>query len=76
MTNIDYVNREYGGLVGRTIKTVRPLSLSEVADFMWDGHSGAVPMVIILDDGTALVPSQDPEGNGPGHIFIEQVEPV
>lgn len=71
MSGSDYIKREYGGLVGRTIKTVRPLTAGEARDFMWDGG-----MVIILDDGTALVPSQDPEGNGPGHIFLESVETV
>lgn len=24
-----------------------------------------------LDDGTALVFARDPEGNGPGHVFID-----
>ena len=27
------------------------------------------PPVIVLDDGTLLYPSRDPEGNGPGALF-------
>jgi hypothetical protein len=33
-------------------------------------------MVIILDDGTALIPSSDAEGNDAGHIFIESTVKV
>jgi len=33
-------------------------------------------MVIILDDGTALIPSSDPEGNDSGHIFVESTVKV
>ena len=76
MTNLDYIKKEYGSLVGRTIKTVRPLSLSEIEDFGWDDGYGEVAFVIVLDDGTALVPSQDAEGNGPGQIFIESTVTV
>jgi len=25
---------------------------------------------IIMSDGTVIIPSQDPEGNGAGHLFI------
>ena len=30
-------------------------------------------MVIELSNGQALIPSMDPEGNGAGHIFVEQL---
>jgi hypothetical protein len=69
----NYIKNEYGHLTGRTIKGIRPLTDEENEDFGWDGRWD-VPFVIILDDGTALIPSQDPEGNGPGHIFVEKVE--
>jgi hypothetical protein len=71
-----YIKREYGSLVGRKIKTVRPLTNSECEDFGWDGSFSGVPMAIILDDGTALIPSSDPEGNDAGHIFVESTVKV
>ena len=71
-----YVKSKYGSLVGRKIKTVRPLTSGECEDFGWDAGYGAVPMAIILDDGTALIPSSDPEGNDAGHIFVESTVTV
>jgi hypothetical protein len=55
-------------LVGRTITHVRPLTPEEIRSLAWfeDG------IVIELDDGTALVPMRDPEGNGPGAIHLHQ----
>lgn len=76
MNNNAYIKREYGSLVGRKIKTVRPLTHGECEDFGWDSDSSGVPMVIILDDGTALIPSSDPEGNDAGHIFVESTVKV
>lgn len=69
-----YVKEEYGSIVGQKIAQVRPLSAQEQKDFGWDDAGyGGIPMVIILGNGAALIPSQDPEGNGPGHIFLEKV---
>lgn len=69
-----YVKEKYGSIVGQKIAQVRPLSAQELEDFGWDANpNGGIPMVIILENGAALVPSQDPEGNGPGHIFLESV---
>jgi len=69
-----YVKEKYGSIVGQKIAQVRPLSVQEQLDFGWDDAGyGGIPMVIILENGAALVPSQDPEGNGPGHIFLESV---
>lgn len=63
---------EYADLIGRTIVQVRALTKEEMAEADW--HSwGPVP-VIILDDGTEIVASQDEEGNGPGALFISQPE--
>ena len=42
--------------------------------FYWEKGYGEIPFLILLDDGTALIPSSDPEGNSAGHIFIEQTE--
>ena len=52
-------------LVGRRIEAARYLTPREQADLGW--HRAAV--IITLDDGTELFPSQDDEGNGPGAIF-------
>lgn len=69
-----YVKEEYGSIIGQKIAQVRPLSTQELEDFGWDANpNGGIPMVIILENGAALIPSQDPEGNGPGHIFLEKV---
>jgi hypothetical protein len=77
-TNLDskskYIEQEYGTLVGAKIVAVRPMTDGEQDTFGWsDGYSSEVPFVIILDDGRALIPSMDSEGNGAGHVFVERV---
>ena len=52
-------------LVGRTITAVRYLSDTEADEIGWD-HSS---IVLELDDGTALWPSADDEGNDAGALF-------
>lgn len=71
MTGSAYVKRTYGSLVGKKIRRVRPLTPGEQKMFYWDNGQSGVGMMIELDDGTTLIPSCDPEGNGPGHIFVE-----
>lgn len=70
MTNDEYIKKEFGSLVGRTIKAVRPLRQAELEDMYWHDACGSVGFAIILDDGQVLIPSQDEEGNGPGHVII------
>jgi hypothetical protein len=70
----DYVQDEWGPLVGRTIKSVREMTEEEVENMGWYVGGGSVPVVFTLDDGTVMVPSQDPEGNGPGHIYRMEME--
>ena len=54
-------------LIGRTIVKVRDITEEESdTDWGWDEPG----QMIILDDGTELVPSRDPEGNRPGHLLI------
>lgn len=72
LTNTDrssYIEREFGSLVGKTVAGVRPLTTKECNAFAWE-HSSDVPWVIIFTDGTALVPSSDPEGNDCGFAFV------
>jgi len=58
-------------LIGKTITEVRALNDDEAEVQGWEyAHC----VVIILDDGTKLFPSRDPEGNGPGALFGERGE--
>jgi hypothetical protein len=68
----ELVRDAYGHLVGRTITKVRPMTSEELAAVDWSGRFGEMPVVIELDDGTAVIPSRDFEGNGPGALFIEE----
>ena len=52
-------------LAGRTIKEVKYQDNNEE----YDWHQSAP--IIVLDDGTEIIASRDPEGNGPGALFIE-----
>ena len=52
-------------LKGRTIKEVRYLTEDEMNNLGW--YSRCV--VMILDNGTVVYPSQDDEGNGAGSLF-------
>lgn len=69
-----YIKNTYGSLVGKTISKVRPLTENECKWYGWSPTHGNVPFAIIMTDLTVLVPSQDPEGNGAGHIFLEALE--
>ena len=72
----DYIKSEWGMVVGKTITSVRQLTKSEVEDMCWENSGSSVPVVFMLNDGSCLIPSQDAEGNGPGHIFVEQTVQV
>jgi hypothetical protein len=56
-------------LAGRTITAVRPLMPEERDVFGWPRRVGAGGIALELDDGSVIVPSQDPEGNGAGALF-------
>jgi len=57
-------------LVNRTIKEVRYMTKKEANQFGWND----LTLIIVLDDGTALIPSQDSEGNGAGVFFTNNEE--
>ena len=65
-----YIQREFGSLVGRTITEVRVLTDDDMEQCGWESGFGAVAFEFVLDDGRTLVPSSDPEGNSPGHVFV------
>lgn len=54
------------------VKELKPLvglKLSHVAvDGAWVG--------LVLEDGTVLTFSRDPEGNGPGFVFVNRPKPA
>ena len=56
-------------LVGRTIREVRRMTRTELNAEGWDAGPDDCPVALVLDDGTKLFPSCDPEGNGPGALF-------
>lgn len=69
----EYVKKEFGSIVGAQINKVREMSVEELEMFGWESNYGGVPIVIELSNGQCLIPSMDPEGNGAGHIFVEQL---
>lgn len=54
-------------LVGRTIKAARYLAPKEAEHLGWSKST----LLLELDDGTLLFPSQDDEGNAAGTLFIQ-----
>lgn len=59
----------------KRIDTVRKLRDEEVSSlFLSERHGDTPPIVIECEDGSALIPAQDPELNGPGWIEIGSVE--
>ena len=71
----EYITNEFGAYIGKTIATIRPMTKKEVEDMAWS-YDYDEAFVIIFTDGSALIPSQDPEGNGAGFLFTADVTPV
>ena len=57
-------------LVGRKIVKVRYMDEQEAEDSGFDSR----PIVLVLDDGFAIYPMQDDEGNDAGAIFTNITE--
>jgi len=57
-------------IVGRKITGIRQLTEEECQQ-IWGmpASMSDMPLTIQLDDGSELVPSSDPEGNGVGALF-------
>ena len=51
-------------LCGRTIVAVRYMTPEEAKESYWDYQ----PVLLIIDDGTALCPMSDDEGNNAGSL--------
>jgi hypothetical protein len=73
--NNEYIQKEYGGLVGKTIAEVRVLTDKECEIFVWSTTHGNPPFVIIMTDGSVIIPASDPECNDAGYLLVEEVEP-
>lgn len=56
------------GLAGQVITETRPLTDDESIEVFGEPTYGS-GIVIVLANGTRLIPSRDPEGNGPGALF-------
>jgi hypothetical protein len=52
-------------LLGRTITEVRYMSQEEMEGMGWSHR----PVIMVLDDGNAIYPSADDEGNDGGSLF-------
>lgn len=72
-TGTEVLIKEYKEIIGKRILGVRELSAQEMKELYWQDSWGTVPAVFILEGGHALIPSQDPEGNGPGFLMLMTV---
>jgi len=59
-------------LIGRKIVNVRKLSKDEIELCAWDRTT----VVLVLDDGSVLIPSSDEEGNDIGALFYKRKEDI
>lgn len=65
----EFVRSEWGWMEGKKVATVRPLTDDELGALYWFRSASAVPTLVEFTDGTAFVPSCDPEGNGAGWML-------
>ena len=57
-------------LLNKTIVGVRYMTDDEQASMHWDSK----PIILVLNDGTAIYPSRDDEGNDAGALFTTNEE--
>lgn len=55
-------------ITGRRIADIRPMTGDELEAEGWTERH-ATHFAIVLDDGTLIYASRDPEGNGPGALL-------
>jgi len=58
-------------LCGLKIEGVRFLTKDEMTDEGWDYGAG---IALVLSNGSVIYPSADDEGNGPGALFMKNVD--
>ena len=54
---------------GQRIKSVRKMTAAEMSSEGWALTIHGAPTVLVLENGTILYPSRDPEGNGAGCLY-------
>ena len=57
-------------LIGKRVTNVRHLLPEEIANIGWY-ESPNETLIIEFADGTFAIPMRDPEGNGPGHLYVD-----
>jgi hypothetical protein len=67
----EYLNKEWGQLVGAKLVSIRSATEDEAEDLMgWEfSNHHAIP-ILEFDNGLSLILSQDEEGNGAGFAFL------
>lgn len=60
-------------ILGAKVIALRPMTFAELIEEGWEGE--VAPMCLIFDNGAVLYASRDEEGNGPGALFGQQVDP-
>ena len=56
-------------IIGRKVKSVRYMTVDEAGEYGWSDSA----VVITFDNGTAIFPSRDDEGNGAGALFTNVI---
>lgn len=64
VVSIEYYKTQ---LVGRTIVDVRDLTQEEKDEYDWYGAG----YVLVLDNGTEVIPTSDSEGNNCGSMWVQ-----
>lgn len=71
MTNI-FV-KDAKTLINRRVISVWKLENDFLEPLLWDDYDSNA-IAIMFDDGTIIVPTRDPEGNGPGNLTYTDVK--
>ena len=67
----EYLNKEWGQLVGAKLVSIRSATEDEAEDLMgWDFNNNHAIPILEFDNGLSLILSQDEEGNGAGFAFL------
>lgn len=64
-----YYREDFSALLGRRIVGIRAMYPEEMELLLWYGEPGCV---ILLDDGGLFIPMRDEEGNGRGHLMVQE----
>jgi hypothetical protein len=68
MSEVSFIEREFP-IIGKTIANVVKLTAEEIDEMGWQAGWDDVAMAIEFTDGSWIIPSRDPEGNGPGFLI-------